>query len=62
LALTAGVSRSTVRDFEKGRHALHRQSEDQIVRTFADAGVVLISADALGPGVRLAGGGAEAGS
>ena len=53
LAQHADVSRSTVRDFEKGRHELHRGSAVRIERAFAAAGVVLIPADELGPGVRL---------
>ncbi|HEX2553490.1 MAG TPA: helix-turn-helix transcriptional regulator [Microvirga sp.] len=54
LAEAAGVSRSTVRDFEKGRHELNRASAAQIRGAFEAAGVVLIQADAFGPGVRLA--------
>lgn len=53
LADRAGVSRSTVRDFEKGRHDLNRISAAQIRAAFEAAGVMLIQADALGPGVRL---------
>jgi transcriptional regulator with XRE-family HTH domain len=53
LAEHAGVSRSTVRDFEGGRHELHRASEAQIVRALTEAGVRLIGADDEGPGVRL---------
>ena len=53
LAEAAGVSRSTVRDFEKGRHDLNRISAAQIRAAFEAAGVMLIQADALGPGVRL---------
>jgi transcriptional regulator with XRE-family HTH domain len=55
LAERAGVSRSTVRDFEKGRHELHRTKEAQIVLTLEQAGVRLIPADGMGPGVRLSG-------
>ena len=59
LAEVAGVSRSTVRDFEKERHHLNRSSEQLIVEAFAKAGVVLIEpegegAGEAGPGVRLA--------
>jgi transcriptional regulator with XRE-family HTH domain len=54
LAQRAGVSRSTVRDFEGGRHELHRASEAQIVRALTEAGVRLLAADGEGPGVRLA--------
>ena len=53
LAEHAGVSRSTVRDFEGGRHELHRASEAQIVRALTEAGVRLIFPDEEGPGVRL---------
>jgi transcriptional regulator with XRE-family HTH domain len=53
LAERAGVSRSTVRDFEKGRHDLNRTSAAQMMLTFEQAGVVMISADEFGPGVRL---------
>jgi transcriptional regulator with XRE-family HTH domain len=57
LAERAGVSRSTVRDFEKGRHDLHRASAAVIRSALEAAGVVLIApCDRLGPGVRLAGG------
>ena len=54
LAEQAGVSRSTVRDFEKGRHDLNRASADQIIQALEAFGVVLIAAaDDLGPGVRV---------
>ena len=53
LAKRAGVSRSTVRDYEKGRHVLHRTSAAQIVLALEKGGAVLIPADELGPGVRL---------
>lgn len=53
LAQRAGVSRSTVRDFEKGRHELHRSSEDLLVTALRDAGVDLIPASHGGPGVTL---------
>jgi transcriptional regulator with XRE-family HTH domain len=42
LAERAGVGRSTIRDFEKGRHALHRSTERSILRTLRDAGVVVL--------------------
>lgn len=55
LAEKAGVSRSTVRDFEKGRHDLHRASAAVIRTALEAAGVVLITpGDGLGSGVRLA--------
>jgi transcriptional regulator with XRE-family HTH domain len=53
LADRAGVSRSTVRDFEKGRHELHRASATHIMLAFEAAGVVMVPAGELGPGVRL---------
>ncbi len=53
LAEAAGVSRSTVRDFEKGRHDLSRSSAVQITSAFERAGVLLIPADSMGSGVRL---------
>ncbi|KQT47588.1 transcriptional regulator [Aureimonas sp. Leaf454] len=53
LAQEAGVSRSTVRDFEKLRHHLNRASEQHLIEAFARAGVVLIPMDAGGLGVRL---------
>lgn len=55
LAEEAGVSRSTVRDFEKERHSLNRASEQAIVDAFGRAGVILLSPDTQGPGVRLRG-------
>ena len=53
LAETAGVSRSTIRDFENGRHELHRATEAQLVQALDVAGVLLIPAAEAGPGVRL---------
>lgn len=52
LARLAGVSRSTVRDFECRRHALHRATEALLIKTFEDAGVRLVS-DSREAGVRL---------
>lgn len=54
LAQEAGVSRSTVRDFEKLRHHLNRTSEQSLIDAFARAGVALIALDEDGLGVRLA--------
>lgn len=53
LADRAGLSRSTIRSFENGQHDLHRASAAVIRTAFEDAGVMLIDADELGPGVRL---------
>jgi transcriptional regulator with XRE-family HTH domain len=60
LARRAGVSRSTVRDFEGGRHALSPASEAQIVAVFQGAGVHLLPPGSMGPGVRLARAGTRA--
>jgi DNA-binding XRE family transcriptional regulator len=54
LAQEAGVSRSTIRDFENGRHALHRSTARLIEAALRQAGVVLLDADGGGLGVRLA--------
>ncbi|QFR32853.1 helix-turn-helix transcriptional regulator [Ancylobacter sp. TS-1] len=53
LAERAGVSRSTVRDFERHRHVLHRGTESMLVRTLQDAGVMLLPPGEHGPGVRI---------
>ena len=52
LAATAGVSRSTVRDFECCRHALQRATEMLLIETFEKAGISLVC-DPREPGVRL---------
>jgi transcriptional regulator with XRE-family HTH domain len=53
LALTAGVSRSTIKDFECHRHALHRSSEDLLIRAFETRGVELLHEGDNTFGVRL---------
>jgi len=53
LAERADVSRSTVRDFENGRHVLHPTTAAQVVAALEDGGALLIPADEAGPGVRL---------
>ena len=53
LAERAGVSRSTVRDFERHRHVLHRGTESLLVRTLQEAGVMLLPPGEHGPGVRI---------
>lgn len=53
LACRAGISRGTVREFERLRHLLQRATAAQIVRAFELAGVELIPAGEAGPGVRL---------
>jgi len=53
LAERSGLSRSTIRDFEKGRHELQPGSERLIVQTLEDAGIGLIPAGERGPGVYM---------
>lgn len=53
LATNAGVSRSTIKDFECHRHVLHRSSEDLLVRAFEKGGVQLLFEGDGGAGVRL---------
>ncbi|MBP7334680.1 helix-turn-helix transcriptional regulator [Niveispirillum sp.] len=54
LALAAGLSRSTVRDFESGRHEPHRGSMVLILQTLAAQGVEPVPAsDGTGEGVRF---------
>ena len=54
LARHAGVSRSTVREFEAGHHELHKSTQTLLVRALEDAGVRLLDAGNEGCGVRLA--------
>jgi transcriptional regulator with XRE-family HTH domain len=53
LAEKAKVSRSTIRDFENGRHSLHSSTADQVVEALERAGAMLIPPGEAGPGVRL---------
>lgn len=53
LAALAGVSRSTVRDFECHRHELQRGSEALMIAALERAGVRFLSGNREGPGVRL---------
>lgn len=53
LADRAGVSRSTVKDFETERHTLHHSTERLLIEALEDGGAALIAADGAGPGVRL---------
>lgn len=53
LATAAGVSRSTIKDFECHRHALHQSTEDLLVRALEQGGAQLLPEDRDGPGVRL---------
>ncbi|MEZ0170651.1 helix-turn-helix transcriptional regulator [Microvirga sp. TS319] len=53
LAERANVSRSTIRDFENGRHCLHPVTAAQVAAAFEDGGAQLIPSGEAGPGVRL---------
>jgi transcriptional regulator with XRE-family HTH domain len=53
LAARADVSRSTVRDFENGRHHLHPTTAAQVIAALEKGGALLIPSDEAGPGVRL---------
>jgi transcriptional regulator with XRE-family HTH domain len=53
LAVLAGVSRSTIKDFECNRHALHRATEHLLIQALEKGGVRLLPGDNEGPGVRL---------
>src|SRR3546814_10057843 len=52
LAVLAGVSRSTVRDFETGRKQLHRATEAVLVDSLEKAGIRLLS-DQRGVGIKM---------
>jgi DNA-binding XRE family transcriptional regulator len=53
LADRAEVSRSTIRDFENGRHHLHATTATQVVAALEKGGALLIPTGEAGPGVRL---------
>lgn len=53
LAAAAGVSRSTIKDFECHRHALHESTEHLLIEAFEQAGAHLLPDGRDGPGVRL---------
>lgn len=53
LATAAGVCRSTVREFEKGHHALQRSSEEALVKALKSAGAELLPQSRHCLGVRL---------
>ena len=53
LAVAAGVSRSTIKDFECHRHTLHRSSEDMLVDAFERGGVEFLFEANDSVGVRL---------
>jgi DNA-binding XRE family transcriptional regulator len=48
LAENAGVSRSTIRDYEGNRHDIHRATEAQLRLAFEEGGIVFVDAGALG--------------
>ncbi|SHG59022.1 hypothetical protein SAMN02745157_4467 [Kaistia soli DSM 19436] len=51
LASASGVSRSTIKDFERHRHELHRSSEALLIAAFAQSGVELLFDDKLTRGM-----------
>lgn len=53
LATAAGVCRSTVREFEKGRHTLQRSSEEALLNALKAAGAEVLPESRHGLGVRL---------
>jgi transcriptional regulator with XRE-family HTH domain len=53
LADAARVARTTVRDFEGGRHHLHRGTEVLVIAALNAAGITLAADPALGEGVFL---------
>lgn len=53
LAVTAGVSRSTIKDFECRRHALHETTQRLLIGAFEQAGVSFLESGKEGPGVRM---------
>lgn len=53
LAELSGVSRSTIKDFECHRHALHRATEALLIDALTRGGAILLSAEGEGLGVRL---------
>lgn len=50
LASAAGLSRSTIKDFERHRHSLNRSSEQLLVKAFVRGGVLLLN-DGAAPGI-----------
>ncbi|MGH6760994.1 MAG: helix-turn-helix domain-containing protein [Phyllobacterium sp.] len=53
LAVMAGVSRSTIKDFECRRHALHEATQILLISAFEQAGVSFLESGRKGPGVRI---------
>lgn len=48
IAERAGISRSTIRDYEGGRHDIHRATEAQLRLAFEAGGIVFVEVDGLG--------------
>ncbi len=59
LAERSSVSRSTIRDYEGGRHDVHRATAAQILRAFEDHGIRLIIVPGQGPAVCQCGAGED---
>jgi len=59
LAERAGVSRSTVKDFETGRHALHHSTERLLMAAIESGDFLLLPAGEAGAGVRMRASGTE---
>jgi DNA-binding XRE family transcriptional regulator len=55
LAENAGVSRSTIRDYEGNRHDIHRATEAQLRLAFEEGDLVFLDAGALGWAIALRG-------
>jgi DNA-binding XRE family transcriptional regulator len=53
IAERAGVSRSTIRDYEGGHHDIHRATEAQLRLAFEEGGVVFVEMEGLGWGLCL---------
>jgi len=53
LAEKAGVSRSTIRDYEGARHDIHRATEAQLKLAFEQGGVVFVEIQPIGWAVAL---------
>jgi transcriptional regulator with XRE-family HTH domain len=54
IAERAGISRSTIRDYEGGRHDIHRATEAQLRLAFEAGGIVFVDIGGLGWAVGLA--------
>jgi transcriptional regulator with XRE-family HTH domain len=48
IAERAGVSRSTIRDYEGGHHDVHRATEAQLRLAFEAGGIVFVEVQGLG--------------